>query len=173
VWAEPARSSYDHDVVRVHAATALLRGVPDTTDVRARLAAINRFMSLGALVPSRTGDRIILHSAACFHAQNVAWLQPLFLAAVGIQVADAHIKADGLARLLGGRARCFRAPAIRRTGRARRDPQRHRDGDRARRSGRVALDRRRLQSDLGDEAAALGAGDQRRRRHDRRVSVHG
>ncbi len=102
VWAEPARSSYDHDVVRVHAATALLRGVPDTADVRARLAAINRFMSLGALVPSRTGDRIILHSAACFHAQNVAWLQPLFLAAVGIQVADAHIKADELARLLGG-----------------------------------------------------------------------
>lgn len=78
VWAEPARSSYDHDVVRVHAATALLRGVPDTADVRARLAAVNRFMSLGALVPSRPGDRIILHSAARFHVQNVAWLQPCF-----------------------------------------------------------------------------------------------
>jgi hypothetical protein len=104
VWAEPARSSHDHDVVRVHAATAVLRGASDTADLRARLATTNRFMSLGALVASQAGDRIILHSAAWFHAQNMAWLQPLFLAAVGIQVADAHIKADGLARLLGGQS---------------------------------------------------------------------
>lgn len=102
VWAEPVRSSYDHDVVRIHAATAVLRGVSDTPDLRARLATTNRFISLGALVASQVGDRIILHSAACFHAKNLPWLQPLFLAAVGIQVADAHIKADGLARLLGG-----------------------------------------------------------------------
>jgi len=60
------------------------------------------FMSLSALVWSEQGKKISLHTAACFHAQNAPWLQPLFLAAVGIQVADAHIKAEGLARVLGG-----------------------------------------------------------------------
>jgi len=35
VWAEPVRSSHDHQVVRVHAATALLRNVRDTPEMRA------------------------------------------------------------------------------------------------------------------------------------------
>jgi len=43
------------------------------------------------------------HTAAYFHAGTRAWLQPLFLAAVGVQVADAHIKVDTLARVLGGK----------------------------------------------------------------------
>ncbi len=102
VWAETVRVSHDHHVVRVHAATAVLRDVRDTPDMRARLAATNRFMSLGALTWSPESKRISLHSTACFHTGNLPWLQPLFLAAVGIQAADAHIKADGLARVLGG-----------------------------------------------------------------------
>jgi hypothetical protein len=103
VWAEPARSSHDHEVVRVHATTALLRDVPDTPEMRARLATLNRFVSLGAFVWLPERRRIVLRCAACFHAGNLAWLQPLFLAAVGIQAADAHIKVDGLADLLGGK----------------------------------------------------------------------
>lgn len=102
VWAEPVRSSHDHQVVRVHAATALLRDVRDTPEMRARLAATNRFMPLGAMIRVPETNRIMLHAAACFHAGNRPWLQPLFLAAVGLQVADAHIKADGLARVLDG-----------------------------------------------------------------------
>jgi hypothetical protein len=102
VWAEPGRASHDHHVVSLHAATAVLRDVRDTPDMRARLATTNRSMSLGALTWSPESQRIVLHSAACFHAGNLPWLQPLFLAAVGLQVADAHIKADRLARVLGG-----------------------------------------------------------------------
>jgi hypothetical protein len=102
IWADPVRSSYGCDVVRVHAVPAVLRGVSDTPGLRAKLAMLNRFMSLGALVASEEGDMIMLHSAARFHAENFPWLRALFLAAVGIQVADAHIKADPLARVLGG-----------------------------------------------------------------------
>lgn len=102
VWAEPVRLSYDHHVVRLHAATAVLRDVRDTPEMRARLATTNRSMHLGALTWSPESRRIMLHSAACFHSGTRPWLQPLFLAAVGLQVADAHIKADGLARVLGG-----------------------------------------------------------------------
>jgi len=103
VWAAPARSSHDHQIVRVHATTAVLRDVPDTPEMRARLATLNRFMSLGAFTWLPDSRRIVLHCAACFHAGNLAWLQPLFLAAVGLQAADAHIKVDGLADLLGGK----------------------------------------------------------------------
>src|SRR5688572_7121861 len=55
----------------------------------------NMLMSLGALVWSEQSKKLFLHSAACFHAGNAPWLRLLFLAAVGVQVADAHIKADG------------------------------------------------------------------------------
>jgi hypothetical protein len=102
VWAEPVRSSHDHQVVRVHAATALLRNVHDTPEMRARLAATNMFAHLGALNWVPETNRVMLHAAACFHSGNRPWLQPLFLAAVGTQAADAHINADGLARVLGG-----------------------------------------------------------------------
>jgi hypothetical protein len=104
VWAEPARSSHDHQVVRIHATTALLRDVRDTPELRGKLAALNMAASLGALVLVPETGRIVLHTAACFHAGNRSWLQPLFLAAGGVQVADAHVKAEGLARLLGGEA---------------------------------------------------------------------
>jgi hypothetical protein len=102
IWAEPVRTSHDHHIVRIHAETAVIRDVPDGREMRVGLAAMNVFMHLGALTWSSETRRISLHSAACFHAGNRQWLQPLFLAAVGLQAADAHIKADGLARLLGG-----------------------------------------------------------------------
>jgi prepilin signal peptidase PulO-like enzyme (type II secretory pathway) len=102
VWAEPARLSHDHNIVRIHATTALLRNVPDTPELRLRVATTNKFMSLGALTWSPRTNQILLHSAAYFHAENSPWLKHLFLAAVGLQVADAHIKTDGLAQIFGG-----------------------------------------------------------------------
>jgi hypothetical protein len=102
VWAEPVRPSDGFHIVRVHATTALLRKVSDTAEMRTQLATANMFMHLGALTWSPTSRRVGFHSAAYFHAENRPWLQLLFLAAVGLQAADAHIKADGLARVLGG-----------------------------------------------------------------------
>ena len=102
VSAEPVRPSHDHHIVRIHAETAVLRDVPDTPEMRSGLAAMNMFMHLGALTWSSETRRIRFHSAACFHAGNRSWLQALFLAVVALQAADAHIKADQLARVLGG-----------------------------------------------------------------------
>jgi len=102
VWAEPARQSFDHQIVRVHAVTSLLRNVRETAELRPRLSALNRFTSLGALVWSPERERIFLHCSAVFHAQNVEWLRPIFLAAVGIQATDAHVRVDGLAHIFGG-----------------------------------------------------------------------
>ena len=46
--------------------------------------------------------RLTLRYGVYVHPQNLSWLSRLFLAAVGLQAADAHIKAPELARLLGG-----------------------------------------------------------------------
>jgi len=72
VWAEPVRSSYDHHLVRVHAATAVLRDVRDTPDTRARLAATNMFMSLSALVWSLMPTSKLRGSPACSVASRTS-----------------------------------------------------------------------------------------------------
>lgn len=117
VWAEPPRRSEGVDVCRVHAETDLLRNVPDRTDLVDRLAALNGFASLSALVWDPGQRRLTLRCGAYVHAQNIGWLRHLFLAAVGIQVADAHIKAQGLGAVLGGEPDTSPHP---RTGRRRR-----------------------------------------------------
>ncbi len=72
VWAEPPRRSEGFEVCRVHAETDLVRNV------------------------------LTLRCGVYVHPQNLSWLSRLCLAAVGLQAADAHIKAPALARLLGG-----------------------------------------------------------------------
>lgn len=102
IWADTSRSSLGDEIVQVHAATSLLKGVPDAPRTRGQLALLNCYASLSALTWSPREGRVLLHCAATFHRENIGHLKSLFLAAVGLQAADAHIKADGLARLLGG-----------------------------------------------------------------------
>lgn len=97
VWAEPTRSSNDIDVVRIHAATDLLRKVPDDERTVERLSALNRFATLSALVWERESGEIVLHAAAYAHARNVSWLLPLLDAAVVLQAAEAHAQVEELA----------------------------------------------------------------------------
>jgi hypothetical protein len=52
ILAEPVRHSHGYDIVRVHAATGVLRGVPITPGLYVQLARLNMFASLGALVAS-------------------------------------------------------------------------------------------------------------------------
>lgn len=102
VWADPSQISLGSEVVRVHTTTAVLKGIPDSIELQSKLAVLNRLASLSALIWSKDGDRLSLHASATFHAENVGWLKSLFLAVAGIQVADAHLKADALAKILGG-----------------------------------------------------------------------
>jgi hypothetical protein len=102
VWAEPARLSAGFNVCRVHAETALLRKIPNSDEVAQRVALINRIASLSGFIWEPERGHLSLRCGVYVHAENVGWLGSLFAAAVAIQAADAHIKADGFAKLIGG-----------------------------------------------------------------------
>jgi hypothetical protein len=102
VWTEPARMSAGLEVYRLHAETALLRDVGDDKNPSERLAVFNQVASLNAYVWDPAARRVFLHCNVNVHADNVAWLQKILGAAVGIQAADAHIKV-GLAEVFGGK----------------------------------------------------------------------
>ena len=101
VWAEPARMSAGFAVYRVHAETALLRNLEEQEDLSAKLALFNQMASLSAYVWDPAARRLALRCSIYVHAENLAWLQKILGAAVGIQAADAHIKV-GLATMLRG-----------------------------------------------------------------------
>lgn len=102
VWAEPARLDAAGEAIRVHAETDLLHKIPSNPQTAERFAVLNRSASLSAFVWDPEKERASLHCSAYVHAENVGWLKYLLAAAVSIQVADAHIKVDGLAKVLGG-----------------------------------------------------------------------
>ncbi len=101
VRAEPVRESFGDDVVRVQAMTDLLKSVPDNGRTSDLLSALNTHASLSAFLWDRSRGRVTLISSAYFHAQNLPWLRLTFAGACAIQAADAHIKVDGLAEMLG------------------------------------------------------------------------
>jgi hypothetical protein len=111
VRAEPARKSEGFAVVRLGAETDLLRDVPNTRDLAGRLAALNRYASMSAFVWDPERASITLKCAAYAHPGTTGWLKLLFAAACALQAADSHIKADGLAQLLGGRPAVSHHPA--------------------------------------------------------------
>jgi len=102
IWAEPARDSDGFAVVRLSAETAVLRNVPNTRELADRLAGFNHHASMSAFVWDPTQASISLRCAAYAHPETAESVKGLFLAACGLQAADAHIKADPLAQLLGG-----------------------------------------------------------------------
>ncbi len=105
VWADAVRMDEGYAVVRVHAETDFLKDVPKTQRTFERVSAFNAFgVSMSAFVFQPEDQRLTMHCAADFHAENVQWLSVLFSAAVAIQAADAHIKVDRAATLLGARA---------------------------------------------------------------------
>jgi hypothetical protein len=112
VWADPVRMEEGDAVVRVHAEARLLKDVPRIQRTFERLNAFNAFgVSMSAFVLQPGTECLTMHCAADFHAENGQWLGTLFSAAVAIQAADAHIKVDGAATILGGRPDESRHPA--------------------------------------------------------------
>ena len=102
VSVEPVRRSHGFEVARLSAETDLLRNVQSTQKTADRLAGFNQHASLSAFVWYPDEGRIRLRCSAGVHAETIETLKPLFSAAVSIQVADAHVKVDALATLLGG-----------------------------------------------------------------------
>src|SRR5581483_7749432 len=92
----------DDGTMLVHAATDVLRDVPRDPEIGARLGALNRFATLSALVHHPDEGRVRYHCAVAIHPETAPSTKPLLLTAMSIQVADAHVKAEVLASLLGG-----------------------------------------------------------------------
>lgn len=110
VWADPVRMSPGMEVYRVQAETHVLRGLPNSEGLAERLTFLNQFASLSAYLWDSQEGRLTLRCGAYVHAENVAWLRRVVAAAVGIQIADAHIK-TGLAGMLGGQPDVSAHPA--------------------------------------------------------------
>lgn len=92
VWAEPARESHGASVVRIHAETAVLRKVLRGPGTSQKIGILNRWPSLSAFVWDPDHKRVTLRCAMTVHRENIGWAKSLFVAAAGIQAADAHIK---------------------------------------------------------------------------------
>lgn len=93
VWAEPLTGFSDPPAVRVYAETALLRNVPHSSRIANMVDAFNKFASLNSFIWNPISNRIVVRCAAGISSDSVGWMRPVFAAAVGIQVSDAHIKA--------------------------------------------------------------------------------
>lgn len=101
VWADPPRVVDGTVVVRAHAETDLVRDVPLSDNLSAVVGVLNRVASLSAYVLDPHTRRATMHCAMTLHRENVGWAQRLLLGAIGLQVAEAHGRADA-AGLLGG-----------------------------------------------------------------------
>jgi leader peptidase (prepilin peptidase)/N-methyltransferase len=102
ITAEPVRHSDGFEVARLSAETDLLRNVPSTRQTAERIAAFNHHATLNAFIWDPDAGSVRLRCSAGVNAETLDSVKRLFGAAVSIQVADAHIKVDGLAKLLGG-----------------------------------------------------------------------
>lgn len=100
VWAAPARDSDGFAVVRLGAETDLLRNVPNTRAVAERLAALNHHATMSAFIWDPAQASVSLRCVAYAHPETAGSVRLLFGTACGLQAADAHIKVDGLAKLL-------------------------------------------------------------------------
>ncbi len=102
VWAEAPRLSQGYWVTRVHARAAVLREVPWSGAIQARVSALNMYGSLSAYCREADGRRLSLDCNVYVHHGNAAWLKRLFACAVALQAAEAEIAADMLSSLVGG-----------------------------------------------------------------------
>lgn len=102
VSAEPVRHSHGFQVARLSAETDLLRNVASTRQTAERIAVLNHHAALSAFIWDPDAGRVRLRCSAGVHAETLGVVKHLFAAAASLQVADAHIKVDGLAKLLGG-----------------------------------------------------------------------
>ena len=102
VWAEPAIESRGFNITKVSAETNLLRNVPGGPRTAEWLMTCNYHATMSAFIWNPDDGHVRLHCSAYAHTETLAMIEKLFSCAVALQAADAHIKVDGLAQLLGG-----------------------------------------------------------------------
>jgi hypothetical protein len=97
IWADQSVFHNTTAVFRLHAEIEFLRGRGHAQKCEVYLSQLMSRASLSALVYDEAGDTFKLHCSVYACEENADWLGRLFLAAVGLQVADAHCKAPSLA----------------------------------------------------------------------------
>ncbi|MDN5942237.1 MAG: DUF4339 domain-containing protein [Nitrospira sp.] len=93
IWAEPLPSQ-ELSMVCVIAETPILTKVKNLEKAGAVVNALNKFASLNTYVWNQETGRLSVRCSALMTEENVGWLRSFLFGAVGIQVADAHVKAD-------------------------------------------------------------------------------
>ena len=102
VWTELGYDSLGYQVFRIHVESDILRGVPGSEGMLARLSALNTMAALSAYQWNPTSQRVSLACSVIAHAETAPWLTHLLVSTAGLQAAEASIAADHLPELLGG-----------------------------------------------------------------------
>lgn len=85
---------------RLCAVTHFLADVPDTPEVHAFIELLNTIAAMNAYVWDPDARTIRLACSASIPHLEAEWLARIFLAAVALQVSEAHARVEGLAEIL-------------------------------------------------------------------------
>jgi hypothetical protein len=104
-WAEPCFEDKGLSIARIHIRTDFLADVPLEAALLTQLGLLMRDAGMSGLLhdPSRPG-RFQLAASVYVHEQTRPWLTQVISLVVACQAAEAHVMADELADILGGRA---------------------------------------------------------------------
>ncbi|HVL38167.1 MAG TPA: hypothetical protein VM328_02140, partial [Fimbriimonadaceae bacterium] len=100
IWCDPGLFHHTQSVYRVHAEIELMRGKGHASEAELTLCTMMASASLSAIVYEPQHDLFKLQCSVYATDENVDWLGKLFMAAVGLQVADATHRGEQLARTL-------------------------------------------------------------------------
>lgn len=100
IWADPGLFHQTHTVYRVHCETELLKGKGHAAEYEQMIGHLMSSACLSAIVYEARHDLYKLQCSVFATDENVAWLTKLFMAAVGLQVADAPRRADAFSRIV-------------------------------------------------------------------------
>lgn len=103
VTADAPRSDHGFEIVRVRAETDVLADVPHEPQLAQKLALLNSTATMNAYVWHPDRETVSLACSIYAHEENLRYSMHLAKAAVAMQAADAHLKAEGLTEFLGGR----------------------------------------------------------------------
>lgn len=91
------------NVFRIRAETEMLKDIREEVDTANKIALLNAMATTSAYVWDPARATLSLVSTMYAHDDNARLAARVAKCAVAIQAADAHIKADGLAKVLRGR----------------------------------------------------------------------
>lgn len=100
VWSDVGAFQIAHANYRMHAETELLRGRGRHQQFELALATEMKDATLSAVIYDESKDTYVLHSSIYATDENVGWIERLFLAAVALQVDEAHHIGHELAKTL-------------------------------------------------------------------------